>query len=294
MGYEVAIIFHPRKEDGTYDYENKEEKTIKIGKPFDEVPLENLAAGIMSQMARRDIWVVDVKVCEIVRKDIGFKECKDGKGIILKNRKFSFNESAQMVAEDVCEAKPEDCSIPEELPSGMYPHEMIVHKRQQSTMDDLYGNPNKPVPVVKQNNQVKPLINPNKVLYHVYFEPYIYEKEVKRLGLKFTEEKKYPVHQIIPSPSGKLDAQKLAITDDTGRIVEVDEKYFSSAGLGLMADAELGFSGSNSRDIRKPKLAYEGEIYADTLDGAIPQGVARNNGMAPELMPNFDIRAKNR
>lgn len=305
MGFEVTFICHPKKEQGIgYDEEIKEEKVIKIGKPFEDIPLENLAAAIMSQMARRDIWVVDVQVCELVRKDLGYKMCKDGMGIILKNRKFSFNESAQMIAEDVSD--PSEVEQPQlspqvvqELPPGVHPHELIANQRQQSNIDDLYGNPNKPVPIVKGKVQeaAKVQVNPKKVLYYVYFEPgLIYEKEVKRLNLKFSEDKKYPVHQIIPSPSGRLDAQKLAITDDFGRIVEVEEKYFSSAGLGLMADKELGFSGSNVRTARRPKLAYEGESYSDVSNmGPITQGVPMDDGYVPdEMLAVPDIRAGRR
>ena len=69
MGYEVKYIYHPRKEDGPgYDAEITEEKTAKVGKPFDDTPLEKCAAAIMAQLARRDVWVVDVEVYELVRR----------------------------------------------------------------------------------------------------------------------------------------------------------------------------------------------------------------------------------
>ncbi len=315
MGYEVCFVFHPRKEDGSYDHETKEEKIVKVGKPFDDTSLEKLAAGIMSQMARRDIWVIDVRVVELVRKEITFKECKDGRGIIINNKKFSFNESAQMIAEDICceqlpvappvitmpqpvvNVQPHNQVIqPQSIPQGMYPHEMIANQRQQNNIDDLYGNPNKPAPIVKQNTRIE--IDPKKRLYDVYFEPYFYEAEAKRLKLKFTENKKYTVHQVIPDVTGKFEKQKIAVTDDLGRIVQVEEKYFSSAGSGLMADKELGFSGSNVRGARKPRLAYEGEMYTDAVDAqmgrsrAIPQGIPIDDGTIPEdMMAIPDLRA---
>jgi hypothetical protein len=319
MAFEVKFIFHPRKEDGTYNQEVKEEKVVKIGKPFEDIPLENLAASIMSQMARRDIWVTDVEVSELVRREVCFKECKDGKGIILKNRKFSFNESAQMVAEDVTEGIP--CVEPQQIPAGMYPHEIQAMQAQQvqqpqqlppgmyphevaamrqPNLDDLFSNPNKVVPVIKQNvNKARALINPKKKLYEVYFEPDLrYQNEVRQLGLKFKPDVRYPVHQIIPSPTGRLDAQKLAITDDTGRIVEVDEKYFTSAGLGLMEDKRLNFSEANNRSAaRRPKLAFENEMYMDSPDPqmAIMQGVPADSEYIPdELLAVPDIRAKRR
>jgi hypothetical protein len=311
MGYEVKFVFHRRKEGGGYDTENKEERIVKVGKPFDETPLEKLAAAITSEMARRDIWVIDVQPVELARKEVIFKECKDGRGIVLKNRKFSFNEAAEMVAEDeVCEQPP--MHHPHEVyhqpvvhqhphsqvqpTNGQHPHEMLVAHKAQQNIEDLYGNPNKPVPVIKQgNSQPRVPVNPKKILYHVYFEPYIYEAEARRLKLRFTPDQKYPVHAIIPDSAGRLDNQKLAVTDDVGRIVEVDEKFFSSAGVGLMADKDHRFSGSNGRGVRKPKLAYEDQMYIDAPDpsamGAIPQGVPVDDGMIPEHLLNMpDIR----
>jgi hypothetical protein len=310
MGYEVKFIFHPRKEEGGYNTEIKEEKLVKVGKPFDETPLEKLAGVIMSQMARRDIWVVDVEAVELVRKELNFKECKDGRGIVLKNKKFSFNEAAQMVAEDMGEpdAQPQPVQPPQQglvtvvpanmpVAPGQHPHEALVAARAQQSMEDLYGNPNRPVPVQRQTAAVaRAKVDPKKVLYHVYFEPYFYEKEVKRLSLKFTPDRKYPVHAVIPSPDGRLDAQRLAVTDDLNRVVEVDEKYFTSAGMGLMADKQLGFSGQNGRGVRKPKLAYEDEMYMDAPDPkmagmAIPQGIPIDDGTVPaDMLQMPDIR----
>lgn len=310
MGYEVKYIFHPRKEDGPgYDTEKREEKVVKVGKPFEDISLENLAAAVMSQMARRDIWVIDVEIVELVRKEVAFKECKDGKGIMLKNKRYSFNEAAQMVAEDVIE---ETCPVqyqqhPHELVplpnvQVQHPHELITHQRQQTSIDDLYGNPNKPVPVVKQNATAQRApVNQKRVLYKVYFDPPIqYVNEVKRMNLKFKPDKEYPVHQVIPHPSGRLDAQKIVVSDDFGRPIEVDEKFFVSAGQGLFGDNELHFSGSNGRGVRKPKLAFEDEMYMDAPDPkmagrSIPEGIPIDDGTVPDnLMAVPDIRRPRR
>ena len=88
MGFECIYYFH-KKVDGDYDRENKETFKKKVGDPFDDVPLEKLAASIMAQMARRDIWIVDVEIFELTKKQISFKESKGG--IVIKNKKFSFD-----------------------------------------------------------------------------------------------------------------------------------------------------------------------------------------------------------
>lgn len=297
MGFEVTYTYHPKKEEGGYDTSTKEEKVVKVGKPFDEIPLENLAAAIMAQLARRDVWVVDVKVVELARKEVAFKECKDGLGIVLKNRRFGFNEAAQMVAEDLVVEEPQQQMALAQIPPGVQPHELIQAPRASAApaqnIEDLYSNPNRPVPVQRQPQAP---VNQKKVLYKVVFDPAIvWLPEVKRLGLKFTQDKEYPVHQVIPHPSGKLDLQKIVVTDDTGRPITLDEKYFTTVGMGLLADKQLGFSGSNGRGVRKPKLAFEDEMFMDSPDpnvaSGIPEGIPLDDGTIPEhLLQMPDIR----
>lgn len=290
MGFEVKYTYHPRKEEGGYDTDQKEEKLVKVGKPFDDTPMEKVAAAIMAQLARRDIWVVDVQVAELVRKEITFKECKDGKGITLKGKRYSFNEAAQMIAEDVVEEMPI-------VPQGMQPHEMIAIQKQSQNIDDLYSNPNKAAPVQKTPQTP---INQNRVIYKVIFDPSIhYIPEAKRLGLRFTQDKEYPVHQVIQHPTGKLEMQKIAVTDDVGRVVTVDEKFFTTSGTGLLADKQLNFSGSTGRQVRKPKLAFEDQMVMDTTDprvvSASNQGFPVDDGSIPDnLMAVPDIRAGRR
>lgn len=291
MGFEVKYIYHPRKEDGGYDTEKNEEKIVKVGKPFEEVPLEKVAAAIMSQLARRDIWVVNVEVVELVRREVSFKECKDGRGITLKNKRYSFNDAAQMVAEDVIEETSNELSIPQDV----QPHELLSLRpqQQQNAIDELYSNPNKAAPI---KAIPLPPINQNKVLYKVLFDPGAYANEVRRMKLKFTEDKEYPVHQVVPHPSGKLNLQRIALTDDTGQVVVVDEKYFMSVGKGLYADKELNFSGGNRRGVRKPKLSFENEyISGDPSGGGISHigGIPVDDGSIPdEYLAIPDIRTK--
>lgn len=306
MGFEVKIVYHPRKEEGSgYNYEIKQETSVKVGKPFDSTPLERLAGIIMSQMARRDIFVLadEIEVVELVRSNVSFKECKDGKGIILKNKKFSFNEAAQLVAEDMGIPDQSSCKFtPQEQQSfgmvnvpqnGHYPHEVLAN-HSSASIEDLYANPNKPVPLQKSQSKVP--INQNKVLYKVYIdESSPYRKEVKRLPAKLSFDKDYAVHAIIPSPSGRLDAQKLAITDDVGKVVEIDEKYFTSVGAGLFADQDNRFSGKSARANRRPKLAFEDQMYIDSPDQSIneiPQGIPIDDGSIPDYMLSVpDIRS---
>lgn len=304
MGYEITYSFHERKEEGVgYNTDVVLEKTSKVGKPFEDTPLEKAAAAIMGQFARRDILIIDVKIDELVRKPVSFKECKDGRGIILRNKKFSFNDAAQMVAEDVIEigapltpsnSGQVQAAMPMVIPEGMQPHEVMALQRQQTTalqpvqqnLDDLY-NPNKPVPVRHTPIQV----DQKRRLYTVIFDPELpHQEEAKRLGLKFTVEKSYPVHQVVPHPMGKMELQKIIVTDDTGKAVKVDEKFFTTAGAGLLGDRELGFSKSPNGNGRKPKLMYEDQMRTGG-GGRMVDGIPVDDGSIPaELMAVPDLR----
>lgn len=298
MGYEIKLHFHPKKEEGVgYDADKKEVLVKKVGQPFEDIGLEQVAAAVMGQMARRDILIFDVEIEEYVRRTISFKECKDGKGIIIKGKRFSLDQTAKLVAEDVVEAPPVADMLPipaAELPPGVQPHEVMRPNPQMEasqSIDNLYSQPNAVVPVKKLRQNMPP-VNQKKVLYWVYFEPYMYEAEARSQKMRFQTDRKYPVHQIIPHPLGKLDAQKLVVTDDTGRPVEVDEKFFTSAGSGLMADNEVGFSRAQPR-VRKQKLMYEDEtIHQPVADmPANVRGIKVDDGtVPPEMMQVPDLR----
>lgn len=310
MGYEIKYTFHPRKESGGYDTDAKEEKTVKVGKPFDDTPLEKCAAAIMVQLARRDVWVVDVKVYELVKSEISFKEAADGRGIILKNKKYNLGSTAEALAEDLVEEQ-----IPQQLigptATGMQPHEVAALQRQnrpesQQTNQDLSNlySGNVSVPV-KQTP--RPKINQNKVIYEVYFEPLQWTNEARKNKLKFTEGRKYPVHSVIPKKTAngdvRLDAQEIAVTDDDGKVMILDEKYFTAAGKGLFADEQLGFSGSNGRrESNRPRLLHENELTIGPhpeeaqqpykqirrpSQADIPAGIPIDDGTIPENL--FEI-----
>ena len=286
MGFEIKYIYHNRKEDGGYDTENKEEKFIKVGKPFDDTILEKAAASIMAHLARRDIWVIDVEVAELVRKPISFKECKDGKGITLKGKRYAFNCASQMVSEDVSE------ETELVIPPGVQPHEFAaIQKQNQSSMErDSNGS------VTLKNSTVPSIqINQKIVVFKVIFDPPIqYVNEIKRLGLRFTIDNEYPVHKVIQHSTGKLELQKIAVTNDVGKVVTVDEKFFTTLGTGLLADKQLNFSGSTVRStIRKPKLMFEDQMVMETSDPKIDSNIRLDNDIIPEnLMVIPDIRSR--
>lgn len=63
--------------------------------------------------------------------------------------------------------------------------------------------------------------------------------EVRQKNLRFTPDKKYPVYQKKPSPTG---GEIFLMVDDTGREQLVSDKYFIPGNINLFGDKELGFS----------------------------------------------------
>jgi hypothetical protein len=180
MAFEIKYIFHDRDEKGQYNTEKSQEKIVKLGKLLEDIPLEKVASSIMSYLARRDIWVTKVEVFEIVKKEVNFKESKDGKGIVLKGKKFSFVEGSKFDIEEIEEIEEESSNN-------------LIETQKQNLIS------------IKPTN-IKENINNNKVLYRVLFDPPIqYFNEVKRLGLRFSQEKEYPVHKVVQHPTGKLE-----------------------------------------------------------------------------------------
>lgn len=249
MGYEITYLFHERKEDGSYDTTNKKELKKKVGTGFDDTPLEKVAASVLSQLSRRDIWVVDVKVFELVKKEINYKESKDGRGIVLKNKKFSFDGSAQLIADDVQEAEPEVAAAMKTVQTVSFDVKQPVPQLQAISVKQLLAD--------KGGNLAPALVNQKRVLFKIVFEPDARHKvEIEREGYKLTPYKQYGVHRQFENPLGGQFGNIYTITDDAGKPVDIEEKYFTVAGAGLVGGEE--FNRDFQRD-KQPKLLYDGQ-----------------------------------
>jgi len=218
MGFEVTYKYHERK-DGVYIKEELKSLKKKVGDPFEEVPLEKLAGAVMAQLARRDIFVVDVDIAELSRKQVSFKETNGG--VVIKNRKFLFDQASNLIVQQVVE-------VPEN--SGSIPNQ---HQVQTSTTGDL----GRPIDVV-------------------IFSPELPQMtEIKKKGLRLTPDKKYPVYG--REQIGMMTVLK--IIDDVGRQQNVSDVYFVPGNIKLMADRELGFS-ETQKERDGGKLNWAGAI----------------------------------
>lgn len=234
MGFEVTYHFHERVDGG---YNKDETKTFKkkVGVPFDDTTLEKLAAAVMAQLARRDVWIVDVEIFELSKKPVSFKEAKGG--IILKNKKFLFDGGG----EDASTITVQDMMAPAPIPQ--YTAQEYVPPPQQ-----LQNNVNfQGATQVYKNVQPHEQGMPRRPIDFVVFSPELPQMpEVKQKNLRFTPDKKYGVFEKRPAPGGM--GEIFVMLDDTGREQLVSDKYFVPGNIQLFA-GELGFTeGPTERD----------------------------------------------
>ena len=217
MGYEVTYKYHERTDDG---YNREETKTFKkkVGDPFDDVPLEKLAGNIMLQLARRDIWIVDVEVVELSKKNISFKESKNG--IVLKNRKFLFDgtESSEIIAQELSQEPEEAKNTINIQRQVVHPHNMMQTQAKENLVENR---------------------SERRAIDYVLFLPEPQQMtEVRQKNLKFTQDKKYAVYEKKLGMGGEI----FTMIDDLGREQQVSDKFFVPANINLLGDKELNFS----------------------------------------------------
>jgi len=205
MGYEVCYKYKESAgSPGVYSDEIKD-RMVMIGSISEDVSLEALASKLMTQLARRNIFIVDVEIYEYARKKVSYRETESG--IVIKNRKFSFDSGRVVETDDLAEAESRD-------------------------EDDDF----KPVPSPSRDLADKscPLSNrsrPRRPIRQEIYDPEpMSEFKAKQKGLKFTKGRKYPIYS--ESSMGSTVVYKTK--DDAGKEVDVSSEYFVAIGAGLV------------------------------------------------------------
>lgn len=229
MGFEVVFDYHERDDEGNYKKDEVKQLKRKIGDPYDDIPLEKLASAVMSQLARRDIWVVSVDIHEYKKQKISFRETKGG--IVIKNKKFSLDNEANIVMQDI----KEETSMLPAMNGGAVP----------TTITQLMPHNTGPLRVIKWV-----ALDPDIPNLH----------NVRKRGLQFTEKKRYPVFQETPNPK-QLGVYIYKTVDDQKREVMVSSEYF------LPADVKLEGGNFEHKALDEgPTLMYEGQTEAAMPD----------------------------
>lgn len=245
MGFECCYHYHERI-DGEYNKDETKTFKKKVGDALEDVPLEKLAAAIMAQLARRDVWITDVEVFEISKKPVSFKEAKGG--IVIKNKKFLFDgggtEATFVAVEDL------------EQPSTQHvPSSIQFQSSQQLAAPQHLSAAAHPHNI----NVAAPVRQKRPVDYVMYVPEPQQLHEAKRRNLRLTVNKKYPVMEKKMAPNGV--GEIFVVLDDLGREQSVSDAYFVPGNINLIADRELGFS-ENQQD-RDGGNLYWGSASSD-------------------------------
>lgn len=223
MGFEVIYHYKELADEnvpGVYKEEIKT-KTSKIGKSNDEVSFEVLASKILSQLARRNILIINFEIFEFVKKKINFKETDDG--IVIKNKKYKFDGKINSFI-DLNEIEDENDDQDQDQEIDVSPCSL------------------------KQSKKLKPK---NSVLRYEYFDPEIMSlHKAKQKGLKFTQGKKYP----ICSEENMGSTIIYCTIDDSDKEVKVSSEYFSAAPVAASSNKDIDLWSRYNIDSEVPDI----------------------------------------
>lgn len=217
MGYEVLYRYHEKDASGNYNKEEVKELKKKVGNAYEDLPLEKLASVIMSQLARRDIWILpDVEIYEYKKTKVSFRETKGG--IVIKNKKFELDTDASIVVHEFTEGQPttNGAMVPALPPNKV----------------NIAGPTGRPIKWVALDPGDQNLA------------------KVKGNGLAFLPNKRYPVFNEVPDPKqfGRLIYTML---DENKREITIFDDYFLNADQNLVQ----GFRSTVDRDT-ETKLSF--------------------------------------
>lgn len=206
MGFEVTYKYHEKTDEG-YDMDNVHELKRKVGKAYDETSYERLAAAIMGQFARRDIMVTDVAIMEFVKKEISFRETKNG--ICIKNKKYLFDGSTEIEFSEEPDVPVQYVPQPVAPQAAVQPHNappQAVQVQAGAVPDPFLGK---------------------KPMRHETFEPDdVLASDARKRGLKFTRGNKYPIYEEKQDRRGILYGMLYVTKDDAGQKQILSDRLF--------------------------------------------------------------------
>jgi hypothetical protein len=223
MGFEVVYSYHDRLDDGGYDKENTKNMKKKVGKAEEEIPYDKLAGTIMAQLARRDIWVVDVEVFEFSKKKVSFKECKGG--LVIGNKKYSLDACGSLGIQEVADVPP-----PQPVPHVQTTQQELAAFKPalqgtqiQVSEEMLRGAPNVNVADLQ-------LLKKRPLRYEVYHPNTDLVDMQKARSFAFTVGEKYPIYAEKAAGNDNRLGMNYTTIDNNGRKQVLNDKHFVPSG----------------------------------------------------------------
>ena len=221
MGYELKYFYKEELETkGEYSEEIKEKK-VKVGDPWEEVPLESVAGKIMAQLARRNILIVDVEIYKLAKEKVSYRTTDDG--IVIKNRKFKFDDGPAIEATEVAEVA-ENGEGGRPPAAGSEPTRSALQTQQ----------------AIKKTNNPEAMINlAKRILRYEIFDAQhpLLASKAKTKG-KFTLNKRYPIYEEITKGMPPTTTTFYMTIDDAGKEVEINAECFT-----YVSNPTLSFDG---------------------------------------------------
>lgn len=253
MGFEVVYHFCERNEEGTYDKDDTKTKSVKVGSPYDDVSLDIVAGKVIAQLARRNIFVTDVEIYEFTRKKLSFKEAPDG--ILIKNKKFKFDDGATLMVSDSSEVAEETSSddamqqLADLLKANPQLKEVLGGIKEKPKRTDLKADPKSHALAGKAPIRWETFSPADKAL----------AKMAKEARLPFTKGKKYPIYEEKVSSSDQIGVLYLTI-DDKGNKQRITYRLFDQIPEKLQYENQM-VGGSPTGD--GGNLSWDGVIDDD-------------------------------
>jgi hypothetical protein len=218
MGYELIFHYQDEIEKGKYSEEIKTRK-VKVGSPQEDVSLDEAAAKIFAQLARRNMLVTDVEIYEFTKKKLSYKEVEDG--FLIKNRKYYFDDGPAVISSQDVEESPQ-----EQLAALLAANPSLLSQFALAGGQPVVQAPNVQMPGVKPL-PVRKLPPLGKALREEVFDPPAFLKdEIRRRGLPFTIGKRYPIYDEKPNSNTQAGMDYLTV-DDTGNRRTINSIHFN-------------------------------------------------------------------
>lgn len=204
------VIYHYKEEIAKGEYgEEIKQKKIRVGANYEDVQVEVLAGKIMSQLARRDILIVDVEIYEFTRKAVSYKFADDG--ILIRNKKFRFDDGP------ICS--------PEETRTENEVEKLVEILRSNPSLLQNLSTGTALVPMSNVPLAVAPTpakIPSRPIRYEVFNPNPIDAVKISNQGLKLKVGRKYGIY------AEKGDGIRMVYTvqDDAGNIRDVGAEFF--------------------------------------------------------------------
>lgn len=240
--------------------------TKYVGRRNSEVTLEQVAAVILGQMASRDKYIKDVQVFEFAKREVTFKETRNG--VVIKGRKFAFD---QLHGELICTEEPKvDQEVSQYTDLSQFKPSISSHPGVNPAMPQF-----NPVLAqsVAQKIQQKMQRDPNVPMRHEVFRPNREDfPHLQRQGFHLTMNRPYPIYNEVIK--NEMEPIYYTVQDDVGQRVSLSSLYFEPMRRGLVG------IGANDPSIAPP----EGRLaYVDYGTAGVVGSVAAPTGGTPPM-----------